>query len=114
MKYSVLFIEPNTKTKLKPQIVTDFINSLVLQVEMAGGKIYVNHDVVMMGVYDATIAIIVNYQDNLLPSSNNDIKVLRKSFADESGLLNSSMVTNISVLKTKYVKSKKLFEKPST
>jgi len=110
MKYHILFIEPRLNNKVKPQTVTDFVNSLISQVEAAGGKIYVNHDVVMMGIYDATIIVVVNYEDYLMPDSTNAVSAITKSFANEMALLNHSLMRNISVVKKAYLKSKALLE----
>jgi len=109
MKYHILFIESRPNNKVKPQTVTDFVNSFISQVETAGGKIYVNHDVVMMGVYDATIIVAVNYEHYLRPDSTTAVSVITKSFAEENELLNYSLMRNISVVKKIYLKSKSLF-----
>jgi len=95
---------------MKPQTVIDFVNSFISQVETAGGKIYVNHDVVMMGVYDATIIVVVNYEYYLMPYSTNAVSAITKSFADETDLLDHSLMKNISVVKKAYLKSKILLE----
>ena len=110
MKYHILFIEPRLNNKMKSQPVADLVNSFISQVETAGGKIYVNHDVVMMGVYDATIIVVVNYEDHLKPDSTTAVSIITKSFADEKDLLNYSLMRNISVVKKAYLKSKALFE----
>lgn len=79
-----------------------------MQVEQAGGKVCVIHDVVMLGNYEATYLVAVDYSYLMLPESNMEIRIARKSFDTEEELLNYSLFRNIGVIRKEYLKNRKL------
>ena len=111
MKYHILFIEPCNKPKslfkTKPKAVVDFIKSLVYGVEKIGGKVYANHDVVMLGDYDATFVVIVDCPALYLPTSTEKVKIIALSFENEAELLENSTMKNIEGLKKGYLKNRR-------